>query len=470
MLLYNSLSHRKEEFIPISTEKVGIYTCGPTVYNYAHIGNLRTYIFADVLRRSLLYQGYKVRQVMNITDVGHLTSDEDFGEDKMEAGAKREGRSIWDIARFYEEKFFEDTDELGIIRPDIVCRATEHIPQMIELVKKLYELGYAYETEQAVYFDVTKFPNYTKLAGQSLEEKITAARDEVKEDPNKRNAADFALWFKAVGRFENHIMQWDSPWGKGFPGWHIECSAMAMHYLGETIDIHTGGIDHIPVHHTNEIAQSEAATGKPFVRYWLHAEFLVVGSGEKMAKSEGEFLTLQSLKDRGYDPLAYRFLCLQVHYRSKLNFTWESLDAAAAGYRRLTDFVALAARNTEVIEKEWMQDYRKRFNEAIADDLNMPRAVAVMWELIREANAREDMGVLSLLYDFDRVLGLRLDRAAEQAAQDRLEPHLESLIKEREQARAEKNWARADEIRKQLAEAGIVLEDRPDGTIWKRVN
>ncbi|MBI2843066.1 MAG: cysteine--tRNA ligase [Armatimonadetes bacterium] len=469
MQLYNSLTRKKEELVALEPDKVKIYTCGPTVYNYAHIGNLRTYIFADVLKRSLEFEGYDVTQVMNVTDVGHLTSDDDLGEDKMEAGARREGKSIWDIARFYEEAFFNDAEALNILRPSIVARATEHVPTMIELVLRLQERDYAYETDQAVYFDVSKFPDYTKLAGQALEEQIIGARAEVQVDQEKKNPADFALWFKAVGRFANHLMQWDSPWGKGFPGWHIECSAMSMRYLGETFDIHTGGVDHIPVHHTNEIAQSEAATGKQFARYWLHAEFLIVGGGEKMAKSAGEFLRLQSITDRGYDPLDYRFLCLQVHYRSKLTFTWEALDGAKAGYRRLKSFIDQASRAGGT-EQPWMQEYRERFREEVLDDLNMPRAMAVMWEMIREANTRRELGVLNLLYDFDQVLGLKLSEAAASAEERELEPEYAALIVEREKARAQKDWTRADEIRRELATVGIAIEDRPEGTVWRRTD
>ncbi|HOM73026.1 MAG TPA: cysteine--tRNA ligase, partial [Armatimonadota bacterium] len=441
MQLFNTLTRTKEEFIPLEPGKAGLYTCGPTVYNYAHIGNLRSYIFADILRRTLEFENYDVTQVMNITDVGHLTSDDDIGEDKMEAGARREGKSIWDIARYYEDAFFVDIDKLNIERPTIVARATEHVPDMIDLVKRLEERGFTYETEQAVYFDVTKFPEYTKLAGQALEEKITAARAEVQEDPEKKNPADFALWFKATGRFKNHLMQWDSPWGMGFPGWHVECSAMSMRYLGETFDIHTGGIDHIPVHHTNEIAQSQAATGKPFVRYWMHGEFLVVSGGEKMAKSAGEFLRLQVLTDKGYDPLAYRYLCLQVHYRSKLNFTWESLDAAQAGYNRLKAFIDVASR-ARGTEQPWVQEYRDRFRDAITDDLNIPRAIAVMWEMIKEANTRKELGILDALFDFDQVFGLKLHEAVASPDQQELEPEFAALIVEREKARAAKDWAR----------------------------
>ena len=324
---YNTLTRRKEEFTSIEPGKVRMYSCGPTVYNYAHIGNLRSYIFADILRRTLQHFGYDVPQVMNVTDVGHLTGDVDSGEDKMELEARKEGRDIWEIARYFEGIFFDDIEKLNIELPAVRSRATEHIPEMIALVEKLFERGHAYETEQAVYFDVATFPTYTELSRQSLEDKMTGARDEVQEDPDKRNPPDFALWFKATGRFENHIMRWDSPWGVGFPGWHVECSAMSMKYLGETLDIHTGGEDHIWVHHPNEIAQSEGATGKKFVRYWMHGAFLVVGKlssdeegddDRRMGKSEGNFLRLQTLIDKGYDPLAYRYLCYSAHYRAKL--------------------------------------------------------------------------------------------------------------------------------------------------------
>lgn len=464
---YNTLTRRKEEFTSIDPGRVRLYTCGPTVYNYAHIGNLRTYIFADVLRRTLEYFGYEVVQVMNVTDVGHLTSDADTGEDKLEMEARKEGRDIWEIARYYERVFFEDIDKLNIEPPVVKCRATEHVPDMIALVEKLIERGHAYETVQAVYYDVTTFPNYTQLSRQSLEDKTVAARDEVQEDPDKRHPADFALWFKAVGRFANHIMRWDSPWGVGFPGWHIECSAMSMKYLGETLDIHTGGEDHIWVHHPNEIAQSEGATGRKFVRFWMHGAFLVVGADKRMGKSEGNFLRLQTLIDEGYDPLAYRYLCFSAHYRAKLHFTWEALDAAAAGYQNLQDFVA-RAKQIGGEEQPWVAEHRRKFEEAISDDLNMPQAMAAVNELIREAERRREYGVLDALYDFDRVLGLRLREHAQRATS--VDKQIEALIREREQARAEKNWARADEIRRQLADQGIVLEDTPSGTLWRRVD
>lgn len=471
--LYNTLTRRKEEFEQLEPGKVRMYTCGPTVYNYAHIGNLRSYVFSDILRRTLEYFGDEVIQVMNVTDVGHLTSDEDAGEDKMEREARKTGKDIWEIARDFEDVFFEDLEALNIEPPAVKCRATDHVPEMIALVEKLIERGHAYETKQAVYFDVTTFPTYTQLSRQSLEDKITGARDEVQEDPEKRNPADFALWFKAVGRFANHIMQWESPWGMGFPGWHIECSAMSMKYLGETLDIHTGGEDHIWVHHPNEIAQSEGATGKKFVRFWMHGAFLVVGKSteaedeQKMAKSEGNFLRLQTLIDEGYDPLAYRFLCYSAHYRTKLKFTWDALSGAVSGYDSLKNFIA---RATQIggEEQPWVSEYRERFKSAIADDLNMPQAMAAVSELVREADKRKEYGVLDALYDFDRVLGLNLRESAERATSK--DAGVDALIKEREEARAGKNWARADEIRKELSEQGIALEDTPSGTLWRRVD
>jgi len=470
--LYNTLTRRKEDFKPIEPGKVRMYTCGPTVYNYAHIGNLRSYIFADILRRTLEYAGYEVKQVMNVTDVGHLTSDSDTGEDKMEREARESGRDIWEIARYFEDVFFDDIAKLNIEPPVIKSRATEHVPEMVALVEKLIERGHAYQTRQAVYFDVTTFPTYTELSRQSLEDKITGARDEVQEDPEKRSPADFALWFKAAGRFANHIMRWESPWGVGFPGWHIECSAMSMKYLGETLDIHTGGEDHIWVHHPNEIAQSEGATGQKFVRFWLHGAFLVVGDlggdadeERRMGKSEGNFLRLQTLIDMGYDPLAYRYACLMAHYRTKLKFTWKSMDAAASGYSSLKDFVARASQIGGQ-EQPWVGEFRERFAAAISDDLNMPMAMAAVSEMIREADRRREYGILDALYDFDRVLGLRLRESAEAATS--VDSKVEALIKERERARAEKNWARADEIRQLLGEQGVTLEDTAQGTLWRK--
>jgi cysteinyl-tRNA synthetase len=463
--LNNSLTRHEDEFIPLDDNKVRMYTCGPTVYGYAHIGNLRAYVFSDVLRRTLAYLGYDVTQVMNVTDVGHLTSDDDLGEDKMEMSAQREGRSVWEIARYYEDVFFTDAEKLNIERPNVVCRATEHIDAMIDLVKRLQEKGFTYETDQAIYFNVPMFPDYTKLSGQSLDEKIVAVRDEVQEDPKKRNPADFALWFKAIGRFQKHLMQWDSPWGPGFPGWHIECSAMSMKYLGETLDIHTGGIDHIPVHHTNEIAQSEAATGKQFVRYWVHNNFLKVDGG-KMSKSLGNLYRLSELEEHGIKPLAFRYFCLLAVYRATLNFTWESVTGAQSTMDSLYAFVRQAKRTGATgSNPEWTREYIDKFTESIQDDLNTPRALAAMWEMIHESNRRQDFNVLEALYDFDRVLGLGLEQIP---LEDDLPEELAALIAERQKARETKNWARADEIRKTLAEAGITIEDRAEGAVWHR--
>jgi len=469
--LYNTLTRSKQEFKPLSSERVGMYTCGPTVYNYAHIGNLRSYIFADILRRTLEHFGYNVQQVMNVTDVGHLTSDEDAGEDKMELEARKVGKDVLDIARYYERVFFEDLEKLNIKSPAIQCRATDHINEMIALVEKLIERGHAYETSQAVYFDISTFPKYTELSRQSLEDKLVGARDEVNEDPEKRHGADFALWFKAAGRFDKHILRWESPWGVGFPGWHIECSAMSMKYLGETLDIHTGGEDHIWVHHPNEIAQSEGATGKQFVKYWMHGAFLVVGKSDndeeenRMGKSEGNFLRLQTLIDNGYDPLAYRFLCLQAHYRAKLKFTWESLDGAVSGYSSLKNFLSRCEQKGGE-EGEWVSEYRDRFNAAISDDLNIPQAMGVLGELIKVADSRKDYGVKQAIYDFDKILGLDLQKQAMSSTS--ADTEIEALVKERFEARKAKNWARADELRKELTDRGLILEDTADGTLWRR--
>ncbi|KKU04579.1 MAG: Cysteine-tRNA ligase, partial [Parcubacteria group bacterium GW2011_GWA2_45_30] len=336
-IMVNTLTRKKEIFRPIHKNWVGLYTCGPTVYNYAHIGNLRTYIFEDVLRRTLEYAGYKIKHVMNITDVGHLTSDADEGEDKLEKEARQEKKSVWDIAEFYTGAFLNDISRLNIKRAGVLAPATKNIKQQITLIKKLFQKGFAYETTQAVYFDVSKFKTYTKLSRQRIDEKITAARAEVIQDPKKKNPPDFALWFKRIGKFKNHALHWSSPWGDGFPGWHIECSAISTKYLGQPFDIHTGGVDHISVHHTNEIAQSEGAFGKPLVKYWMHGEFLLLDQA-RMGKSVGNFITLNTLVEKGFNPFAFRYLALGAHYRSKLNFTWESLEAAKCSLERLYDF------------------------------------------------------------------------------------------------------------------------------------
>ena len=462
---YNTLTKKKDEFKPVNEDFVGIYSCGPTVYNYAHIGNLRSYIFCDVLKRTLSYFGYNVRHVMNITDVGHLTGDDDGGEDKMAKASKSTGKDVYEIARFYESAFFEDLKRLNIIFPTVQCRATEHICDMQKMVEKLLADGFAYETDQAIYFDITKFPTYTQLSGQRLDEKQVGVRDEVNEDPQKKHPADFSIWFKATGRFANHIMKWQSPWGEGFPGWHIECSAMSIKYLGDTFDIHTGGEDHIWVHHPNEIAQSECYTGKKFVNYWLHGAFLVVGDGGKMSKSSGEFLRLQTLIDKGFLPVHYRMMCVSSHYRSKLTFTEESLTGAKNAYENVRDFIARAVQIGGE-RPDWADEYVKKFEDAISDDLNMPVAMATLNEMISKALKTKQFNILEDLYKFDKIFGLGFKEIAENASN--LEEEFVQLIEERKQAKKNKDFARADEIRKELLDKGIVLEDTREGTLWHR--
>lgn len=484
--IYNTLSREKEPFVPITPGEVGLYTCGPTVYNYAHIGNLRTYIFEDVLTRVLRYDGYEVKHVMNITDVGHLTSDADEGEDKMIKAMRREGKSAWDIARFYTDAFMHDIERLNIRPPDVICKATEHIPEMQDLIQCLFDDGHAYVLADGIYYDVATFPAYGALSKQSLEDLEAGARVEVNTD--KRNVVDFALW---KTNQPTHAMQWDSPWGRGFPGWHIECSAMSMKYLGETFDIHCGGVDHIPIHHENEIAQSEGCTHKPFVHYWMHAEFLLINAG-KMSKSAGAvgqqrdmgegieplnqgggFLTLQKLVDYGYDPIAYRYFCFSAKYRAQLNYTDDSMHAAVKALEGLYDFVARATEmptQDNAGDDEWQQPFKKRFVAAINDDLNMPGALAAVHELVTEANRREQpAAVLPTLYDWDAVLGLRLREKAEERLSEQLSAELQKLLDERQEARKARDFSRADDLRAQLREAGVEIEDTAQGVRWKRV-
>lgn len=461
MKIYNTLTTEKEEFIPIDKEVVTIYSCGPTVYNYAHIGNLRTYIFMDILRRVLQYEGYKLRHVMNITDVGHLVSDADEGEDKMVKTAKEQQKSPWEIAEYYTKVFFDDIKELNIQKPEIISKATEHISEMIEFVQGLLEKGYGYETSDGIYFNIGKFEGYGKLSRINLDEQIAGARVEVNEE--KRHPADFALWKKAP---KEHIMQWPSPWGMGYPGWHIECSAMGRKYLGDFFDIHTGGVDHIPIHHENEIAQSEALLGKPAVKYWMHGEFLLVNNG-KMSKSLGNTYTVSDLKSNGFDPLTFRYFCLNAHYRNKLNFTWNAMEAAQTSYKRLING-ALAHKNASEeenkIDIETIDTFKNEFEEAITDDLNIPKALGVVWNVVRhEKKAR---ALFDLLVEFDKVLGLNIDAVEEEKGDTKeveLDDEIKELISKRQQARKEKNWKLADEIRDKLNDMGIILEDTPQG-------
>ncbi|MBU3180230.1 cysteine--tRNA ligase [Clostridium psychrophilum] len=462
--VYNTMTRNKDEFVPYKEGKVGMYTCGPTVYNYAHIGNLRTYIFEDVLKKSLEYIGYKVKHVMNVTDVGHLQSDGDEGQDKMALGAKREHKTVWEIARFYEDAFFEDCKKLNIKRPTIVCRATDHIQDMIDLIKKLEEKGYTYVSNGNVYFEIDKFADYTKLAHLSIDELEAGSRIEI--DPNKKNPLDFVLWF-TNSKFSNQIMQWDSPWGKGFPGWHLECSAMSLKYIGEYLDIHCGGIDHIAIHHTNEVAQSEGAIGHKWVKYWMHGEFLVLDNG-KMSKSSGNFLTISRLEEEGYSALDYRYFCLQSKYRKQLVFSFESLNDARNGYKKLKeriDAVLVSINQNDVTRDEKIGSYKGKFASYISDDLNIANAITVLFDVLKD-NELNNKEKSILIEDFDKVFSLDL-MTIKSSTTNVDENLINKLIIERADARVNKNWAKADEIRDKFIAMNIELLDSKEGTTWK---
>ncbi|MDR2134089.1 MAG: cysteine--tRNA ligase [Treponema sp.] len=473
---FNTLGRQIQKFEPLRPGKVGFYGCGPTVYNYAHIGNLRAYVTHDILVRSLRRAGYDVTHVMNITDVGHLSGDNDEGDDKMVKSAEERGKSVLEVADFYTGAFFNDTGRMNILRPTVVCRATGHVADMIALIGRIEANGFTYSAGGNLYFDISKFPSYGELALLRLDEQKAGARAGV--DENKRNAGDFVLWFTR-SKFENQALVWDSPWGRGYPGWHIECSAMSIKYLGEQFDIHSGGIDHIPIHHTNEIAQSEAATGRrPWVKYWLHNEFLVLDRG-KMSKSAGGFLTLQSLVDSGYDPLDYRYFLLGGHYRSQLQFSFDALDGAKNARKSLCDRVRVLAgkaggraapENAGPRPPEGAAKYLEAFDSALEDDLSTPRALAELWGMLRD-NSLAPEAALEAAFDMDRVLGLGLEDAAKQekpAEDEALVREIEGLVAERAEAKKAKNFTRADSIRANLKERGIILEDRPGGTVWRR--
>ncbi|OGS01105.1 MAG: cysteine--tRNA ligase [Elusimicrobia bacterium RBG_16_66_12] len=446
--LYNSLTRTKEDLAPLGAPKVGLYTCGPTVYNYQHVGNYRTYVFEDVLVRALKLLGYAPNRVMNITDVGHLTSQGDEGEDKMEVGSAREGKSAWDVAQCYTEAFLADCRELNILPADILCRATDHIAEQIALVQRLEAKGFVYKTSDGLYFDTARLPDYGKLmTREHLEGLQSGAR--VEANAEKRRITDFALWkFSPAG--SRRQMEWDSPWGKGFPGWHIECSAMAMRFLGETFDIHCGGIDHVPVHHTNEIAQSEGATGKPFAKFWLHGEFLLMHNA-KMAKSSGGFVKLSDLKDKGFSPLDYRYHCFTAHYRKQLDFTWETLEGSKTSRRRLKE-AALALAGEPA--KLGCAEYSTRFKEALSDDLNVPAAMAVVWDAVKSdlpGGAKK-----SFLEEAETVLALDLFK---KDAEETTPPEVARLLAARDDARRRKDFPEADRIRQAIDQLGYVVKD-----------
>jgi len=466
MKLYNTLSRKIEEFKPLNPPNVSLYTCGPTVYDYTHIGHMRTYTNNDFLKRTLNFLGYKVKHVLNITDVGHLTGDDDSGEDKLEKGAKKTNRSVWDVAKFYTDFFFKTTDALNIIRPDITCRATDHIKDMLQFIEKLKQNGLTYETKEALYFDTPKFVSYGKLSGQKLDEKKKGARNDVYLDPEKKNPTDFVLWFKRIGRFANHTMYWPSSWGDGFPGWHIECSVMSIKYLGETIDIHTGGIDHIAIHHENEIAQSEGVTGRQFVRFWFHNNFLMVNN-QKMSKSLGNFYTVDDLKKNNIEPLAIRYLFLQSHYRQLLNFTLESTKSSQEALNKLKNVINELKNNSLtrklVNSSTKLTDYKKQFAEALSNDLQIPRALAIMWEMLKSDLPPQEK--LDLLFDFDKVFGLRLGEVRE----EKIPEEIIKLAEQRKLARQNKDFKKSDELRIKIESKGFGTLDTKEGYKIKKI-
>jgi len=460
--LYNTLSRKKEEFKPIKKGEASLYGCGPTTYWYQHIGNMRRYIFEDILKRTLEYNKFKVKHIINITDVGHLTSDADEGEDKMMKALKRENLplnsdSLLKLSAKYEKTFFEDLKKLNIEPPNKWPKATDHIQDMINLIKKIEKKGYTYKTKVGLIFDTSKAKDYTKLGKLNLEDLKAGSRVEV--DPERKNPSDFALW---ITNQPNHIMQWDSPWGRGFPGWHIECSAMSSKYLGEQFDIHTGGEEHIPIHHTNEIAQSEAASGKrPWVKYWLHMRWLTLKNG-KMSKSEGNVYTISDLEKKGYSPLDFRYLCLLTHYRKRLSFSLEALDSAKITHDRLKNIILeLKTKNDSHKVKN---NYKKEFFNGINDDLNASKSISVLWNVLRDSNLGSKEK-LELIYEFDKVLGLSLKEIKE----DKIPKGITELADEREKARLKKDWKTSDKIRDEINKKGYEIKDTKEGyTITKK--
>lgn len=464
---YNTLTRRVERFIPNNDGKVSMYTCGPTVYHYAHIGNLRSYIMEDLLEKTLRYIGYDVKRVMNITDVGHLSSDADTGEDKMLSGAKREHKSVMEIAKFYTDAFFSDCRKLNIKTPDVVEPATNCIDEFIHMITVLLEKGYAYESGGNIYFDTSKLKEYYVFSSQSEKELLVGVRDDVGEDENKRNKSDFVLWF-TKSKFEDQELKWESPWGLGYPGWHIECSCISMKHLGEYMDIHCGGVDNIFPHHTNEIAQSEAYLGHKWCNYWFHVHHLNDKSG-KMSKSKGDFLTVSLLEEKGYDPLVYRFFCLQSHYRKPLEFSYEALDNMSAAYDKLVKRIGALDRSGEV-DKGKFDEYRAQFEEALCDDLNSAMAITVLYDMLKADMS--DATKFALAESFDEVLSLDLAVAHERKAADsgvdaEFEAYILGKIEERKAAKKEKDFAKADAIRDELMAKGVTLKDTREGVVWE---
>lgn len=451
---YNTLTHKKEIFKPINENEVSMYSCGPTVYSYAHIGNFRTYIFVDNLRRVLKYNGFKMKHVMNITDVGHLTSDADTGEDKMEKAARKEGKDPYEIAKFYTDAFMEDMKKLNIDLPETITKATDNIEQMLQMVQEILDNGYAYETSTGIYFDVSKLDKYPVLSNNSVDGQEAGARIEV--DPEKKNPYDFALWIKAP---ENHLMKWDSPWGKSYPGWHIECSAMGRRFLGENFDIHTGGVDHIPVHHENEIAQCKGSFGHNPANKWMHCEFLLVNGG-KMSKSLGNVYTISQLKENGVEALAYKLFCYSSHYRNKLNFTWDGAKASQVALNRLRKAYLLHLKGNDTVEDDYLNGVEEKFHTAINDDLNMPEAMGVVWDLIK--NEKKSIKIAKLIEKFDEVLGLDIANSENYLQKDiEIPDEIIALAEKRKEAKINKDFEEADKIRNEIIEKGYNIKDLP---------
>ena len=455
--VYNTLTRKKEEFVSIDKKEVRIYSCGPTVYNFAHIGNLRAYLFMDNLRRVLKYNGYTLKHAMNITDVGHLVSDADEGEDKMLKASRRENKDPFEIAKFYTEAFLKDMKKLNIDMPEVICPATKHIKIMEEYVKRIIENGYAYETTNTIYFDTSKLDKYGVLSNRNVDDQKAGARVEL--DSEKKNPTDFALWIKAP---EEHLMKWDSFFGKCYPGWHLECSAMSNHYLGEVFDIHTGGMDHIPIHHENEIAQSKGYSGKIPANYWMHVDFLQVNGG-KMSKSLNNLYTLEDLEEKGYSPEVYRMFNFSSHYKKPINFTYEAMDSAKTALKRLKDGYESNVNGVDDVDNSVILEFKESFLEAINDDLNMPQALSVVWDVIRYE--KKSPKIAELLKNFDEVLGLNIDKKEEVEIPD----EIVNILEERKEARINRDYAKSDELRDKLKELGYIVKDTKDGQKIEKV-